>query len=52
MTFGGIHSTNGVQLLWFWVVYLLALTATSKAACLATVLGVCFVLSVLCYVPI
>jgi hypothetical protein len=36
VTFDGLHPTNGVQLLWFVVIFLLALLAKSKAVLLFT----------------
>ncbi len=52
VTFDGIHSTNGVQLLWFWIVYLLSFLAACKTTHFLLVLAACFLLNVLCYIPI
>ena len=49
VTFDGLHTTNGVQLLWFVIVLLLALIAKSKAVLLFTTLAVSFLLNGLCY---
>jgi len=51
-TFDGIHSTNGVQLLWFWIVALIALFVPSKTALLFATLIACFLLNALCYLVI
>ncbi len=51
-TFDGIHSTNGVQLLWFWIVVLIALFLPSKTALLFATLIACFLLNALCYLMI
>jgi hypothetical protein len=52
VTFDGLHATNGVQLLWFVVVFLLAMLAKSKAILLFTSLAVSFLLNGLCYLVI
>ena len=52
VTFDGLHATNGVQLLWFAIIYLLALLAKSKAVLLFTTLAVSFLLNGLCYLVI
>ena len=52
VTFDGIHPTNGVQLLWFVVIFLLALLAKSKAVLLLATLAVSFLLNGLCYLII
>jgi len=52
VTFDGIHTTNGVQLLWFSIIYLLAVMAETKTALLMVTLAVSFLLNVLCYLPI
>jgi hypothetical protein len=49
VTFDGLHSTNGVQLLWFVVIFLLALLAKTKTALLVATLAVSFLLNSLCY---
>jgi hypothetical protein len=49
VTFDGLHTTNGVQLLWFIIIYVLALLAKSKAILLFTTLAVSFLLNGLCY---
>ena len=48
-TFDGIHPTNGVQLLWFWVVALIAVFTPTKTALLFAALITCFLFNVLCY---
>jgi hypothetical protein len=52
VTFDGFHATNGVQLLWFVVVFLLATLAKSKAVLLFATLAVSFLLNGLCYLVI
>ena len=52
VTFDGINRTNGVQLLWFWIVFLLSAVSRTKADLLYASLGSCFALNVLCYVAI
>jgi hypothetical protein len=52
VTFDGLHSTNGVQMLWFVIILLLATLAKSKAILLFTTLSVSFLLNGLCYVMI
>lgn len=52
VTFDGLHPTNGVQLLWFVIIFLLATLAKSKAILLFTTLAVAFLLNALCYVVI
>jgi hypothetical protein len=52
VTFDGLHATNGVQLLWFVIIFLLALLAKTKAALLFTTLVVSFLLNGLCYLMI
>lgn len=52
VTFDGIHATNGVQMLWFLVILLLAALAKSKAVLLFTTLAVSFLLNGLCYLVI
>ena len=52
VTFDGLHTTNGVQLLWFAIIYLLALLAKSKAVLLFAALAVSFLLNGLCYLVI
>ena len=52
VTFDGLHPTNGVQLLWFVIIFLLALLAKSKAVLLFTTLAVSFLLNGLCYLII
>jgi len=48
VTFDGLHPTNGVQLLWFAIIFLLAMLAKTKAVLLFTTLTVSFVLNGLC----
>jgi hypothetical protein len=52
VTFDGLHSTNGVQLLWFAIVFLLAMVAKSKAFLLFSALAVSFLFNGLCYLVI
>ena len=52
VTFDGLHATNGVQLLWFVIIFLLAMLAKSKAILLFTTLAVGFLLNGLCYLII
>jgi hypothetical protein len=52
VTFDGLHSTNGVQMLWFVIIFLVALLAKSKAVLLFTTLAVSFLLNGLCYLII
>jgi len=52
VTFDGLHATNGVQLLWFVIIYLLAVLAKSKTVLLFTTLAVSFLLNGLCYLII
>ena len=49
VTFDGLHTTNGVQLSWFVIIFLLAILAKSKAVLLFTTLAVSFLLNALCY---
>ena len=52
VTFDGLHPTNGVQLLWFLIILLLAILAKSKAALLFATLAVSFLLNALSYLII
>jgi hypothetical protein len=52
VTFDGLHVTNGVQLLWFVIIFLFAMLAKSKAVLLFTTLVVSFLLNGLCYLII
>jgi len=52
VTFDGLHTTNGVQLLWFVIIFLLAILAKSKVALLFTTLAVSFLLNGFCYLII
>src|SRR5688500_14325240 len=52
VTFDGLHSTNGVQLLWFCIILLLALLAKTKTLLLLATLAVTFLLNGLCYLII
>ena len=52
VTFDGLHATNGVQLLWFVIIFLLAMLAKSKAVLLFTTLAISFLLNGLCYLMI
>ena len=49
VTFDGLHPTNGVQLLWFVIILLLAQLATTKTALLFATMVVSFLLNGLCY---
>jgi len=51
VTFDGLHPTNGVQFLWFWVTAGLAYLVSTKAALLTVTLVVCAGLNALCCVP-
>ena len=52
VTFDGLHPTNGVQLLWFVIIFLLALLAKTKTVLLFSTLVVSFLLNGLCYLII
>jgi hypothetical protein len=52
VTFDGLHSTNGVQLLWFVITFVLATLVKSKIALLLITLSVSFLLNGLCYLVI
>jgi hypothetical protein len=52
VTFDGLHTTNGVQLLWFVIIFLLATLSKSKAILLFSTLAVSFLLNGLCYLII
>src|SRR5215203_2548342 len=52
VTFDGLHATNGVQLLWLVIIYLLALLAKTKTVLLFTTLAVSFLLNGFCYLII
>ncbi len=52
VTFDGLHTTNGVQLLWFVIIFLIAMLAKSKAILLFATLAVSFLLNGLCYLVI
>ncbi|MDM8529149.1 hypothetical protein QUF58_13195 [Anaerolineales bacterium HSG24] len=51
-TFDGINPTNGVQLLWFWIILLLAWGSPTKIFLLYTTIIVVALLNTLCYWPI
>jgi hypothetical protein len=51
-TFDGIHATNGLQLLWFYVIVLLAKLVHTKAFLLYLSLALNFIANVICYLPI
>ncbi len=51
-SFDGIHPTNGVQLLWFGVVFLLAQITHTKTGLLLLSLVICFVFDACCYLVI
>ena len=52
VTFDGLHATNGVQLLWFGIVFLLAWFSKTKTILLFATLTVNFLLNGLCYAVI
>jgi hypothetical protein len=52
VTFDGIHPTNGVQLLWFVIILLLAMLANTKLVLLFATMVVSFLLNGLCYLLI
>jgi hypothetical protein len=52
VTFDGLHPTNGVQLLWFVFILLLAMVAQTKTALLLATLAVTFLLNGLCFLVI
>jgi hypothetical protein len=52
VTFDGLHATNGVQLLWFVIIFLLSMLANSKAVLLFMTLAVSFLLNGFCYLVI
>ena len=52
VTFDGLHTTNGVQVLWFVIIYLLAILAKTKTSLLFATLVVNFLLNGLCYLII
>ena len=49
VTFDGLHVTNGVQMLWFVIIFLLAMLAKTKALLLFATLAVSFLLNGFCY---
>src|SRR5688500_19255383 len=49
VTFDGLHTTNGVQLLWVVIIFFLAMLAKTKAVLLFSTLGVSFLLNGRCY---
>jgi hypothetical protein len=49
VTVDGLHATNGVQILWFALLYLLAWGASSKAQLLIFSIAANFLLNVSCY---
>lgn len=51
-TFDGLHATNGVQFLWFWIVTLAAWLAPTKAALLHVSLMITFLFNAACYLII
>lgn len=52
VTFDGLHATNGVQFLWFVVIFLLTFLTSSKISLLLTALVVSFLLNALCHLVI
>ncbi len=52
VSFDGRHATNGVQLVWFWLLVPLALIAPTKSALLYSALGLTILLNVACYLII
>lgn len=51
-TFDRVHSTSGVQLLWYLILVLASYLTPSKIALLYTALFLCFVFNTLCYLAI
>jgi hypothetical protein len=49
VTFDGLHTTNGVQLLWFAIILLIAILAKTKTTLLIATLAFSFLLNGLCY---
>ena len=49
VTFDGLHATNGVQLMWFVIIFLLAMLVKTKTTLLFTTLTVSFLLNGLSY---
>jgi hypothetical protein len=49
VTFDGLHTTNGVQLLWFVIILVLAFLVKTKTALLFATLAVSFLLNSLCF---
>lgn len=49
VTFDGLHSTNGVQSLWFGIVVLLSVLTHTKTGLLSVALTLCFLLNASCY---
>jgi len=45
VTFDGLHTTNGVQLAWFGIVFLLSMLTTTKTTLLFATLATCFLLN-------
>lgn len=52
VSFDGIHSTSGVQFLWFGFLYVLSWIFTTKEALLMGSMALCFVLNSACVFPI
>ena len=52
VTFDGIHRTNGVQFLWFVLIFLLTFLTSNKIVLLYATLATSFVLNVLSYLAI
>jgi hypothetical protein len=50
VTFDGINSTNGVQLLWYWITVLIALLSETKTQFLVSVLAFSFFLNTLSFI--
>jgi hypothetical protein len=49
VTFDGLHPTNGVQLLWFVIILVLAMLANTKVLLLFATMVISFLLNGLCY---
>ncbi|MFX1501527.1 MAG: hypothetical protein ACFFDH_11245, partial [Promethearchaeota archaeon] len=52
VTFDALHSTNGVQFLWFLIVYIFSFLTTSKEVFLIIILILDVIIMGLCFIPI
>ncbi|MFX1571775.1 MAG: hypothetical protein ACFFB0_03425 [Promethearchaeota archaeon] len=52
VTFDALHSTNGVQFLWFLIVYIFSFLTTSKDVFLIIILILDVIIMGLCFIPI